>query len=105
VEAARTSFELDRAAPRGVGPGALPCAFPIRCSGLGEANPRRAPAASKTERLQNRLVFSCRSESVRFRGFLAADLDSIADRGIRLRGRSHLHLDGPQEIKTARIAL
>ena len=113
MEAARTSFELARAAPRGVGPGALPCTFPIRCSGLGEANPRRAPAASKTDhkkaaaalRLQNRVVFSCRSEGVRFRSFLAADLDSIADRGIRLRGRSHLHLDGPQEIKTARIAL
>ena len=48
VEAARTF--LSWIGRLGVGgPGAPPCAFPIRCSGLGEANPRRAPAASKTD--------------------------------------------------------
>ena len=48
MEAARTF--LSWIGRLGVGgPGAPPCAFPIRYSGLGEANPRRNAAAAKTD--------------------------------------------------------
>ena len=37
--------------------------------------------------------------------FLATNLDCVADRRLRLRWRSHLHLDDLQELKTARNPL